>query len=138
MRAFAPTQGTPGTPGVNAFGAPVSRSLSLATAYQCTDNTKPGIATITLQSQSSISIGGASNNEGQIVVGPTNAVAGGTGTNVATYKNNLGGTIVVGLNLTSQQANTYTLAIPAGYYFAIRQTAGSGLQIVSAFDQTVG
>lgn len=31
-----------------------------------------------------------------------------------------------------------TFILPAGWYFAVRQTAGSGLTIVSAFDQTLG
>lgn len=96
------------------------------------------MVTITLQSQSSISLSGTSNNEGAITLGTTNAVATGVGTNVATYKNNLGGGLVVGLSITSQQANTYTVAVPAGYFFAVRQTAGTGLQIVSAFEQAVG
>lgn len=126
----------PTIPTALSFSAPSSRSLSLATAYQCTDNTKPCILTITLQSQSSVSLSGAVNNEGAITIGSTNAVASGTGTNVAVYKNNLGGTLVVGLNLSSQQANTYTIAMPIGYYLAIRQTAGSGLQVVSTFEQT--
>lgn len=119
------------------FSAASSRSISLATAYQCSVTTAPCVITVTLQSQSSISLSGASNNEGQITVGSTSGVSSGTGTNVATYKNNLGGGLVVGLSLNSQQANTYTVFIPAGYYFAIRQTSGSGLQVLSAFEQVV-
>lgn len=130
--------GPAGAAGVNAFSAAAGRALSLATAYQALDPTKPAAVTITLQAQSSISLGGAVNNEGAIVMGATSAVAAGTGTTVATYKNNLGGTLVVGLNLNSTQANTYTIAVPIGYYFAIRQTAGAGLTILSAYDQAIG
>jgi hypothetical protein len=130
--------GNTGPAGVNSFGSYTSRALSLATAYQCTNTAIPCVVTITLQSQSSISLSGTSNNEGAITVGNTSGVATGTGTNVATYKNNLGGVLVVGLSITSQQANTYTVMVPAGWYFAVRQTAGTGLQIVSAFDQAVG
>lgn len=125
----------PTIPGAYAIGTPTTRSLSLATAYQCTNTAQPCLFTITLQSQSSISLGGAVNNEGQIVLGSTNAVASGTGTALVTYKNNLGGTLVVGLNLSSQQANSYVVPVPAGWYLAVRQTSGSGLQVVSAFDQ---
>lgn len=119
-------------------GTPNTRTVALATAYQCTLTTRPCVVTITLQAQSAISLGGASNNEGQVVIGSTNAVASGTGTVLATYKNNLGGTLVIGLNLNSQQANTYTMVVPTGWYFAARQTAGTGLQVVSAFDQSLG
>ena len=121
-----------------AFGAPVARTLALGTAYRALDPSKPVLLTVTLQANSSISLGGASNNEGAITVGPTAAVIAGTGMNVATYKNNLGGTLVVGLNLNSQQANTYTVALRAGDFFAIRQTAGTGLQVLSAFEQILG
>lgn len=123
---------------VPAFGAPTSRGVSLATAYQCTTTTMPCLFTVTLQSQSAISLGGASNNEGAVMLGPTNGVAGGTGTVLATYKNNLGGTLVIGLNITSQQANTYTVPVPTGHWIAVRQTAGTGLQVVSSFDQQIG
>lgn len=118
-------------------GSPTSRSVSLSTAYQCTNTARPCSITITLQAQSSVSLSGASNNEGAVTIGSTSGVAAGTGTNIATYKNNLGGTLVIGLNLNSQQANTYSVLLPAGWYFAVRQTAGSGLQVVSAFDQAL-
>lgn len=122
---------------VFAVGAPNTRSMSLATAYQCTDNTKPCLFTITLQAQSSISLSGAVNNEGQVLIGSTNAVASGTGTPVGRYANNLGGTLVIGLNLTSAQANSYSIVVPAGWYIASRQTAGSGLTVVAAYDQAM-
>lgn len=135
--SIGPT-GPQGPSGVNAFGAPTSRSLSLATAYQATDVTKPAIVSISLQSTSSFSLAGTVNNEGQIVIGSTNAVASGTGSAVGSYKNNLGGGLVVGVSVTNQASNTYTIALPAGWYFAIRQTSGTGLSVVSAFDQSVG
>lgn len=130
--------GATGPAGPSAFGLPSTRTVALATAYQCTTPTKPCLVTLTLQAQSAISLAGASNNEGAITLGSTNAVASGTGTNIVNYKNNLGGGLVVGLNLTSLQANSYTVAIPANWYFAVRQTAGTGLTVVSAFDQLVG
>ena len=130
--------GATGPAGPSAFGSPSTRTVALATAYQCTTPAKPCLVTVTLQSQSSISLAGASNNEGAIMLGATSAVAAGTGTALAAYKNNLGGGLVVGLNLNSTQANTYTVPVPANWYFAVRQTAGTGLQVVSVFDQLVG
>lgn len=118
-----------------AFGSPNVRTVSLATAYQATDPSKASVVTVTLQAQSAISLTGANNNEGTIVLGSTSAVASGTGTTIANYKNNLGGGLVVGLNLNIQTAQTYTIAMPAGWYFAVRQTTGTGLAVVSAFDQ---
>jgi len=135
--ATGPT-GATGPAGPSTIGAPTSRALTLGTAYQASDTTKPALITISLQANSTISLSGASNNEGQIVIGATNAVAGGTGSAVGNYKNNLSGALVVGLSLGNQAACSYTIALPAGWFFAIRQTAGTGLQIVSAFDQALG
>jgi hypothetical protein len=129
--------GEQGPSGTSTVGSPSSRSISLATAYQCTNTARPCIVTITLQAQSAISLSGASNNEGVITIGSTNGVASGTGTNIASYKNNLGGTVLVGLNLNHTIANGYTVTIPIGWYFAVRQTVGSSLQITSTFEQSL-
>lgn len=131
-------QGLTGAAGPTTVGTPNARTLSFNTAYQATDNTKPAIIEISLQANSSISLAGAVNNEGVIYLGSTTAVSSGTGSAVGVYKNNLGGTLIIGLNLSNQAASTYTFGLPAGYYFAVRQTSGTGLQIVSAFDQSLG
>lgn len=127
----------PSIPTVNpvAVAGPAVRTLALATAYQAADNTAPAVITVNLSSQSSVSLGGAVNNEGEVVIGATNAVAGGTGSKIGDYKNNLGGTLILGLNLSHTQGQSFSFALPAGWYFAIRQTVGSGLTIISAFDQ---
>lgn len=116
------------------FGAPTSRILALATAYQATDNTKPAVVTINLTSTANFSLVGGTTNSADIVIGSTNAVAGGTGTIIGKYSNSVTGTIAVGLNMNSASAVSYTLALPLGWYFAVRQTAGT-VSITSAFDQ---
>lgn len=117
-------------------GIPNARTLVLSTAYQATDPTKAAMVSVTVQATSSISLGGAVNNEGSLVIGPSNTVAAGTGT-ASTYKNDLGGTLVIGLNMSSQQANTYAAVIPIGWWFAVRQTSGVGISVLSAFDQSL-
>lgn len=128
----------PSIPGVYALSVPVVKTFALGTAYRAADTTKAALITITLESTSSLTLTGATNNSATIVIGATNAVAAGTGLTVATYKNILGGSLVVGVNLSSNQANTYTVALPAGYYFAVRQTSGTGLVVTSAFEQVLG
>lgn len=129
--------GSTGPAGPSTIGAPTSRSLSLATAYQCTDNTKPCLVTATINSTVSFSLSGTVTNTAAMLIGSTNGVASGTGTVVGNYLNSVGGTIVIGLTLNNQATQSYTLAVPAGWYFAIRQTAGT-VSIVSAFDQALG
>lgn len=121
----------------NAYGPPVGRSLSLATAYQATTPTKPAIVTVNLTSTANFSLSGGTTNSGDLLIGPTNAVASGTGTVIGKYSNSITGTIAVGLNQNSVMAVSYTIAVPIGYYFAIRQTQGN-ITMTSAFDQAVG
>lgn len=119
------------------FGGPTSRTLSLATAYQATDSTKPSFVTINLTSTANFSLIGGTTNSADIVIGSTNAVASGTGTVFGKYANSITGTIAIGLNMNSQSAQTYTIPLPVGWYFAVRQTSGT-VTITSAFDQSVG
>lgn len=129
--------GPAGADGVAQVGSPESRTVALSTAYQCTNTARPCVVMISLQAMSSISLAGASNNEGAVYLGSTSAVSSGVGSAVGAYKNNLGGGLVIGLNLTMQTAKTYTVNVPAGWYFSVRQTSGTGLQVVSAFEQAL-
>ena len=128
--------GSAGPAGPPTMGTPNSRSLSLATAYQATDPTKLSVFTITITSTANFSLSGGTTNTAKIVVGPTNAVASGTGTTFGNYANSIAGTIAVGLNMNSAQTFSYTVFVPPGYYIAILQTSGT-VSISSAFDQSV-
>lgn len=134
--AAGPT-GSQGVAGVNAFGSPNTRAVSLATAYQATDPTKPAIVTVNLTSAAALSLSGGTTNTADVVFGPTNGVAGGTGTALAKYANTNTGALTIGLNLSTTMTTPCTIALPANWYFAVRSTAGS-VTIVSCFDQSVG
>lgn len=129
--------GATGPAGPASIGAPTTRTLSLATAYQCTDNTKPCFVTVNITSTASFSLAGGTTNSADVLLGSTNGVAGGTGTVVGKYSNSVTGTIAVGLNMNSVYAGQYTMMVPSGWYVAIRQTAGT-VTITSAFDQQLG
>lgn len=129
--------GSTGPAGPSTIGSPTSRSLSLATAYQATDNTKPAHVSLNLTSTASFSLSGGTTNSADVLIGSTNGVAGGTGTIVGKYSNSVTGTIAVGLNMNSVSAAPISFVLPAGWYFAIRQTSGA-VTITSAFDQALG
>jgi hypothetical protein len=119
------------------LAVPTTRVVTLATAYQATDITKASFVTINITATSSVSLSGTSNNEGGVWIGATNAVATGTGSQVGAYKNALGGTLVVGLTVTSAQTQPYSFMLPAGWFWAVRQTVGTGMSIVSTFEQAL-
>lgn len=119
------------------IGSPNTRSLALATAYQATASTKPAIVTVNLTSAAALSLTAGATNTADIVIGATNAVASGTGTVIGKYANSLTGTLVVGLAINTSSGAPITFALPAGWFFAVRQTAGT-VTITSGFDQAIG
>lgn len=125
-----PTQSVP-------IGSPNSRSLSLGTAYQATDPTKPALVTVNLTSTATLSLSGGTTNTADGVMGATSGVSGGTGSTVCKYANTNTGALTIGLNLSTVMSVQCSFYLPAGWYFAIRQTAGT-VSIVNAFDQSLG
>lgn len=129
--------GATGPAGPSTISSPNTRTLSLATAYQCTDNMKPCIVVINLQSTATISLSGGTTNTGNALIGSTNGVASGTGTILCAYTNSNTGALTIGLNLSTIATSQCTLSVPIGWFFAIRQIAGT-VTITSAFDQSLG
>lgn len=133
-----PVCGTSGPASVPpAIGTPNSRSVSLATAYQATDTTKAAFVTITISSTASLTLSGGQTQTAQIVIGSTNAVASGTGSALGTTTNSQTGGVVVGVAVNAGMSSTTTVPLPAGWYFAVRQTSGT-VSVASAFDQSIG
>lgn len=114
-------------------GYGVNRTLALATAYQATDPTKAAVITLSLDCTITGVISVATSCQGEVRVGATTAVATGTGNIAGLYKNSLGLSIINNLG----QDMTITVLLPIGGYFAVRQTAGSGLSTANAFDQSI-
>lgn len=119
-------------------GAPNTISPSLGTAYQASTPSKAAEVTINLTSTAALTLGGGSVFEADIVIGASAAVASGTGTVIGKYKNSLTGSLVVGVAINNAQTTMHKFTLPAGWYFAIRQITGTGISVVSAFDQTLG
>ncbi len=134
---FTIPRGNTGATGPSTVGSYNSRAVALATAYQATDTTKPAIVTINLASTATISLSGGTTNTAEVVVGSTNAVAAGTGTQICRYTNSNTGALTLGLNLSTVATTTCTINLPIGWYFAVRQTSGT-VSVTSTFDQTLG
>lgn len=118
-------------PTPSTVGSPASRSVSLSTAYQCTDNTKSCTVTATMTCPLTLSLLAGATCSGEVRIGSANTVASGGGTNIAPIQRNASGI----LGLSTNDYETKTIRIPIGWYFAIRQTAGAGMTVISVFDQ---
>lgn len=121
---------------MNAFGAPTARTLAFATAYQATTVAKPAMVGIEIECAVTVALGSPTANTVELIIGPTNAVASGTGTKVDTMKSDLSVSILLSLGFTNRQF--LQASLPANYYFAARRTSGTACSIQSAFDQAVG
>lgn len=124
-------------------GIPNTRTISPSTAYQATDPTRAALVTINLSSTASISLLNqtqASQKAQVWVAANASDVLSGTGTAVAlgNYENTQSGTLVATLVLNQTVPQQSQVAIPAGWYFAVKQTTGANLVISSAFDQAIG
>lgn len=120
-----------------AVGSANTRTLSLSTAYQATDTSKASHIMINLVSSATLNLSGGTTNVGNLVVGATTGVTGGTGAILCIHKNQNTGTLTIGLALTQVIETSCSVDLPAGWYFAIRQISGT-VTIDSAFDQSLG
>lgn len=119
------------------ISSPNSRSLTLATAFQATDNSRAAMVTVNLTSTATLSLSGGTTNSATVVIGATNAVASGTGTVINSYSNSNTGSLTIGLNLSTVSAVPVTFALPKNWFFAVLQTSGA-VTITSAYDQAIG
>lgn len=121
-----------------AFGYPSARAdvTALATAYQASDPSKPAWITLNITSTASMTLGGGTNESGEVRVGSANTVAGGSsGAAVGGHRNSFTGTVVVGINMGNVLTAAVPFFLPAGGYFAVRRLTGSTMVIASAFEQ---
>ena len=125
---------TVGPAGSIAVGAPVARTLSFATAYQASTPAKAALVSIVVDLTLSLNVGSTS-NICELWMGPTTAVTSGTGVLADTYRSDLSVTLIT---LTFEGRQKVQAVLPANYYFSLNRTVGTGITIVSAFDQSLG
>ncbi len=121
--------------GKNVVGTPNARTISFATAYQATDPARACFFKALLQLATTVGVGSPSANTVELVVGPTSAVASGTGDVADRFRQDINLTLI-SLQLTAE--NAVQALVPAGHYFAVRRTSGTGITILSASDRALG
>jgi len=130
--------GSTGAAGVGiAPSAPAAMTVTFATAYQASDNSKAAHINVMLESNYLTTLAGTSADEVEIRIGPTNAVATGGGNPVATWKTSLTGiALTVGMGII--QRSPVAFMLPAGWYFSVRRLSGTTATIVSTLAQPLG
>lgn len=129
---------TGATGGFTAYSQPSSRTFVMATAYQCADNTKPCILTLTLTSTASFSLLSGVTNTADVVIGTTSGIATTGGVVIGKYSNSLVATLAIGIAVSTVANTSYTLNMPAGGFMAVRNTGTGTVTVVnSSVEQTV-
>jgi|GEM_PF-5870019 len=118
-------------------GNPNPRTLTVSTAYQASDPSRPAVVTINMAASAALNLTTGTNNLANILMGPTAAVATGSGTVVGQFSNSLTGTLVVGLGVNSGNVNTVVMNLPVGWYFAVIPIGGA-VTMATVVDQSLG
>lgn len=135
--------GATGPAGANGTGyapqSPVSRSISVATAYQHTDTTKPYKVQVNARATQTVTLAGTIGDRIELRIGPTAAsvASGGSGGfSVGIWESGITG-IAVMIGAAVADGGQLTADVPAGWYFSVNRLSGTAATIVSCFSQSM-
>ena len=137
------TPGAPGSPGAAGVSynpqPPVSRTVTVATAYQHTDTAKPYKVQVNARATQTVTLAGTVADRIELRVGPTAASVapgGSGGFSVGVWESGITG-IAVMIGAAVQDGGQVTADVPAGWYFQVNRLAGTSATIVSCFTQAM-
>lgn len=141
--SYQGADGSPGTNGTNGTSyapqSPVSRSISVATAYQHTDTTKPYKVQVNARATQTVTLAGTIGDRIELRIGPTPAsvASGGSGGfSVGVWESGITG-IAVMIGAAVADGGQLTADVPAGWYFSVNRLSGTAATIVSCFSQSM-
>lgn len=119
--------------------SPVSRTISVATAYQHTDTTKPYKVQVNARATQTVTLAGTIGDRIELRIGPTAAsvASGGSGGfSVGIWESGITG-IAVMIGAAVADGGQLTADVPAGWYFSVNRLSGTAATIVSCFSQSM-
>lgn len=119
--------------------APVSRAITVATAYQHTDATKPYKVQVNARATQTVTLAGTVADRVELRIGPTAssvAPGGSGGFSVGVWESGITG-IAVMIGAAVQDGGQIVADVPAGWYFQVNRLAGTSASIVSCFTQAM-
>lgn len=144
--AYQGADGSPGTPGTNGTNGisytpqpPTARTVTVATAYQHTDTTKPYKVMVNARSTQTVTVAGLVSDKVELRVGPTAAsvAAGGSGGfSVGLWESGITG-IALMVGAAVLDGGQISGDVPAGWYFSVNRLTGTNATIVSCFTQSL-
>ncbi len=118
---------------------PVSRTVTVATAYQHTDTAKPYKVQVNARATQTVTLAGTVADRVELRIGPTAASVapgGSGGFSVGVWESGITG-IAVMIGAAVQDGGQVTADVPAGWYFQVNRLAGTSATIVSCFTQAM-
>lgn len=119
--------------------APVSRTVTVATAYQHIDTTKPYKVQVNARATQTVTLAGTVADRVELRIGPTAASVapgGSGGFSVGVWESGITG-IAVMIGAAVQDGGQVTADVPTGWYFQVNRLAGTSATIVSCFTQAM-
>lgn len=119
--------------------SPVSRAISVATAYQHTDTTKPYKVQVNARATQTVTLAGTIGDRIELRIGPTAAsvASGGSGGfSVGIWESGITG-IAVMIGAAVADGGQLTADVPAGWYFSVNRLSGTAATIVSCLSQSM-
>lgn len=120
--------------------SPVSRTITIGTAYQHTDTTRAYRSTVNVRATQTLTIAGTAADRVELRVGPSAASvapSGSGGFSVGVWESGITGiALMIGAGI--QDGGTLFADVPAGWYFQINRLSGTNATVVSCFTQTMG
>lgn len=120
--------------------SPVTRTVTIGTAYQHTDTTKAYKTTVNVRATQTLTLAGTAADRLELRVGPTAASVAPSGTggfSVGVWESGITGiALMVGAGI--QDGSTMFADVPAGWYFQLNRLSGTNATVVSCFTQTMG
>lgn len=114
--------------------APTSLTVAFATAYRPTDITKPYRVSVMIDASYTIAVAGTVADTCELWIGSASTVATTGGTKCDSWRGSLTGILtLVGAGVGMR--GSVEAIVPAGWYFAVRRTAGTTATIPEAYYQ---
>lgn len=122
-------------------GAPVARTLALATLYQAIDPTKPAIVSLGVETNYTVTLASVLEDIVELRIGAPGdkdkLLNGSGGVAVASFRSSLKG-LAVTIGMVQAQRSQLLAVLPTGWYFAVRRTVGTTATIQGAIEQPFG
>lgn len=119
--------------------SPASKAITIGTAAQHSDLTKPFRVSVNVRASQNVTVAGTIADKLELRIGPTSAsvaAAGSGGFSVGVWESGITG-IALMIGAAVQDGGEMVADLPAGWYFSVNRLSGTNASVVSCFTQSM-